>query len=119
MVERNRETPDTQGENGFKPPSLAEELRNTLDPITMLHNYMTMPPCGPVEILRDLPAIGITIIVSSGLAKGIVDVHEMLNLQNPESIRPVEVLAWGAATLAIMAISHYVARRYLPPPFRH
>lgn len=120
MVEGdNRRIPEAEIGQTFQGPSLAEEMRNTLDPRLMVDNFVTAPPCRPIDIFRDLPAVGMTLAGSLGLLQGIVSLHERFNIPNPEGIRLGEALAWMVATLVIMGVAHHINRKYLPAPFRH
>lgn len=120
MLERFRRTrsPESQTPSNLQAPGLAAELRSTLDPREILYNFVTAPVCTIKDMARDLPTMAAILAGSWGVGRGIAYLHEVQKVQNPDSIRAWELLAFTAATLAIAGAAHYINRR-LPPPFRH
>lgn len=114
MVEgENRGDPEPENKivQTFQGPSLAEDIRNSLDPRLIAYNFVTAGPCKPDELVRDFAA---TIPVMAGsllLLQGIVHLHERLGFPNPGDMNSMEVLAWMGATLAMHGAVGHMRRR--------
>ncbi len=112
MREKGKEgNPENNSNGDLQPVSLAEEMRNTLDPRLIFHNFVTAPPCKFEDLMRDIPLVGLVTAGSLSLLQGIVFLHERLNFPNPEAMSPAEGLAWVAGTLAMMGAARYISRR--------
>lgn len=99
--------------NSLPETSLAQEMREALDPRLMVHNFMTAPVMTPKELLRDAPAVGITVAGGLLLSEAMVQMHERFNLP----VLNIEIMGWVAATLAFGAVVSHCHRKFFPGQF--
>lgn len=99
--------------NSLLKTSLAQEMKEALDPRLIVHSFMTAPVMTPKELLRDAPAFAITIAGGLLLSEAMTQLHERFNLP----VYKIELLVWTAATLAFAAVVSHYHRKFFPGQF--